>query len=312
MDRKQYIEQLVTLGTALTHQPTADGQQRRAYIDRIVAFGCSLSAQGATPAATLPSAGLADFRRLIMSDPHDLLWRIAGATSQRRRSLTPTTRAMLGVLEATPDLLGPLEQARDETAHSKLLAHFLNPRSSGDVGAACLRAFLDVLVNPADEDVAVAFPDKVDLQDAEVRTERHLGKYGRVDISLESANALVFVEVKVGALEGSRQLAGYAKALEELCAARNRQALLVFLTEDPEQAPSIKHAVRHITFRHILKAWLPIAISGRSFEHLYLSLYLKTIAAHLYTLAGADVFDCWPLAMQRRALQFLETEIAST
>lgn len=306
MNRHEYVQHLADFGRALTSRPTADALARQAYIDRLVTFGRSLlhGEEGA-------DQDLAEFRRHIMNNPREILWRVAGATALRRRALSPSGRAMLSVLELWPDLLGPLQQHEDEVAHSTLMAHFLSPLQSGEIGSACIKAFVDLLLTPTDEE-PTALPDRFDMRDLKVQAERHLGKYGRVDISIESMNTIVFIEVKVGASEGRQQLSGYAKALEALSAASARQPLLVFLTARADQAPSIKLAARHVTFRQLLSAWLPISVSGRTPEHLYLSLYLKTIACHFYNLADADAFDCWPLATQRRAMQFLETEVAFT
>ena len=312
MNSQDYLNALVALAATLDAQaqPEYSPHGRQAYLEQLVAITKEMGAQHGPPPAAAPNTEL--FERVIMTSPKDILWRIAGATVERRRALPTARRAMLGVLEMRPDLLGPLGQARVETVHSALVAHFLDRRKSGDVGVACRAAFGTLLMNPTMEEEEVAVPECLDFAAAEVRTERHLGKYGRVDISIESPRTVVLIEVKVDAAEGDQQLPDYATALDELCSQGSREGILVFLTQDPEQHPNAKQAARHIVFRDLLKAWLPVAISGRTSEHVYLSMYLKTVAFHLYSLAEADAFDYWSLRTQRSALQFLEAEVEST
>lgn len=309
MTRQEYLDQVVALAQAMQTDPLPSAQQRQLYLDQIVTFATDIAAQRRLGGLTTPNIEL--FSRAIMSNSRDILWRLAGATIERRRSLTSSRRAMLGVLEMSPDLLGPLGQPRIETAHSSLLTHFLDPGTAGEVGLACRDAFVALLQNPTTEDEESVVPEKLTLGGATIRAERHLGQYGRVDISIESDRFVLLIEVKVDASERDQQLSDYASALKSLCAQGGRDGLLVFLTADPKQKPSTKAAIRHITFRDILMIWLPVAVAGRTSEHVYLSLYLKTIARHLYNLAEADSFDDWSLRTQRAALSFLETELES-
>ncbi|WP_437644358.1 PD-(D/E)XK nuclease family protein [Sorangium sp. So ce362] len=312
MNRQDYLDSLVTLAATLDVQAQSEDllRRRQTYLGQLVALAKDLAAQhGPVPASP---ANTEIFERVIMASPKDILWRVAGASVERRKALPSARRAMLGVLETRPDLLGPLGQAHVEVVHSALVAHFLDPRKSGDVGTACRAAFGTFLIHPTSEEEEGAIPEALNFVGAEVRTERHLGKHGRVDISIESPRAVVLIEVKVDAAEGLQQVPDYAAALGELCAQGAREGILVFLTQDPEQRPSVKQAARHIIFRDLLRLWLPVAISGRTSEHMYLSMYLKTVAVHLYGLAEADTFDYWSLRTQRNALRFLESEVEST
>jgi len=307
MTRQEYLDQLVALAQAMRTDPSPDAQERQFYLDQIVTFARDIAAERRLGGLT--TANIELFSRAIMSSSKDILWRLAGATVERRRSLTTSRRAMLGVLEMSPDLLGPLGDSRVETAHSSLLTHFLDPQSAGDVGLACRDAFVTLLRNPSKEDEESVVPEDLSFRGAVIQSERHLAQYGRVDISIESEQFVLLIEVKIDASERDQQLSDYASALKELCADRGRDGLLVFLTADPKQKPGTKATVRHITFRDVLISWLPVAVAGRTAEHMYLSLYLKTIAHHLYKLAEADNLDDWSLRTQRAALSFLETEL---
>jgi hypothetical protein len=147
-------------------------------------------------------------------------------------------------------------------------------------------------------------PDPLDLSGAVITTERSLGQYGRVDVSIDGPKAIVFIEVKIDAAEGNQQLSRYGKALAQLVG--ERVSLLVFLTFDEKKIAAGGH--RQITFRNLLRVWLPIAASSRSQNAAYLSMYLKTIA-QLYGVAASGEFDRWPLHTQRAALAFIEREL---
>ena len=66
-------------------------------------------APGSGPARSTRRATGADaFRRVLMPNVRDIMWRVAGATLEHRRQLGPESRDALRVLEVSPDLLGPL------------------------------------------------------------------------------------------------------------------------------------------------------------------------------------------------------------
>ena len=303
MDRGEYIEALTRLAGALGPQRPPGDAERTAYISKLVGLAAKLK----TADDAEDDSALTAFRTVLKPNARDIMWRVAGATLERRRSLPSTSRQALHVLEVAPDLLGPLGCARTEVAHSGALAFFLDPTAAGDLGTACLEAFVGLVVAPTTSaEGSDDLPDTLDLTGAKVTAERGLGRHGRVDVSIEAPKALVFIEVKVGASEGPDQLARYGKALDELSG--DRDTLLVFLTLDEEATTSTTRAYRHITFRDVLRTWLPIAASSHSEGVAYLSMYLKTIAQHLEQLAGAGEFDRWNLHTQRAALEFIKRE----
>jgi hypothetical protein len=298
VERGDYLGALVRFGTRLEPAKTASDEGRAQYLGRVVGFGAKLKTEERDAA----EAGVEAFRRVLGPRAQDILWRVAGATLDRRRQLSPASRDALRVMEVEPDLLGPLGDARTEVAHSSALAFFLDPTRSGGVGGACLASFVELVARVGGADAEEELPD---LTDARVTSERVLGRWGRVDVSIDGPNALIFVEVKVDAGEGPEQLSRYAKAMAEL--AGERESLLVFLTDDVGQAGN-GDGHRHVTFSDVLAAWLPIAATTRSPEATYLAMYLKTIARHLRHVAGRGAFDQWDLHTQRAALEFIQRE----
>jgi hypothetical protein len=299
MDRGGYIQALVRLAETLGPADSADYADRSTYLTRLVAFAAKLKVSEQQAA----DAGLEAFRRVLKANARDILWRVAGATLERRRLLPVASQDALRTLGLAPDLLGPLGFARTELAHSSALAFFLDPTRSGSLGTECLSAFVELVVDSGDDQAEQEPPD---LTAVRVTSERSLGRWGRVDISIDGPRVLILVEVKVDAKEGPQQIPRYTNAINEL--AGDRQALLVFLTHDREQT-GVGDAHRHITFADVLRVWLPIATTQRSPEATYLAMYMKTIAQHLQGLAGEGGFDRWDLHTQRAALAFIEREL---
>ena len=298
MDRGEYLRALAGFGRKLGPSKSASDADRTQYVARIVGFAEKLQIEEQSAA----EAGVEAFRRVLRPNAQDILWRVAGATLDRRRLLSAASREVLRVLEVEPDLLGPLGDARTELAHSSALAFFLDPARSGGVGGACLSSFVELVVRAGEQDADEELPD---LTDARVTSERVLGRWGRVDVSIDGPRALIFVEVKVDAGEGPQQLSRYAKAMTEL--AGERESLLVFLTDNVGQTGQ-GDGHRHVTFSDVLAVWLPIAAKTRSPEATYLAMYLKTIARHLRGIAGPGAFDQWDLHTQRAALDFIQRE----
>lgn len=297
MDRGEYLAAIGRLAVGLAGRDDSTDRPRAAFLAGLVQVATRLGTEEneAEPAAT-------DAFICLRSAMQEIMWRAGGATWERRRVLGRTNRELLRVLEAELDLLGPIQQERVERAHSAAIAFFLDVHQYGEVARACRSAFKRLLVEGTARGEDGDLPDELDLADVDVEAERQLGDLGRVDISLDGPNALVFVEVKVDAAEGAEQLTRYAKALDRL--AGDRESLLVFLTLDGAPVGRTRRAHRHLTFTDILGAWLPIAASHPGAG--YLGMYLKTIASHLLRLAGPGEFDGWTLKVQRAALAFLE------
>ncbi len=240
-------------------------------------------------------ADLQLFRERIMARPDDLRRRLLGANVQRRRVLDAAQRQALDVLDTTPDLLGPVGELRYEPSHSRLVARFLSPTAEPLVAKSTLPAFLNLLeVAPS----AFGMP----TTDVTIVAERWLPS-GRVDISVTSSTYVIFVEVKVDAIEGEDQLLRYSKDLAAIKGSRD--GLLVYLTLPG--APKANSAVAHIhmTLDKLLVSWLPFADSGNGSPQ-YLARYLKTLSI-LVGCGGAGRFDDWTFTQQRAALDLIES-----
>lgn len=247
------------------------------------------------PARGPSDADLQLFRDRIMARPDDLRRKLLGANVQRRRSLASDQRRALDMLDATPDLLGPLGELRYEPAHSRLVARFLKTAAEPILAPLLLRAFLMFVGAPQ---TAV----EEDARSAVVESERWLPT-GRIDISIALPKHLVFVEMKVDAEEGEDQLVRYSKALA--AAKGNRDVLLVYLTRPGAEKSNSGVNHTHVTLDQLLLAWLPFAGPGTGSEE-YLARYLKSLAL-LVGCAGAGRFDDWSITQQAAALELVES-----
>jgi hypothetical protein len=260
------------------------------YLRRLVAMATALE-----PARGPSDADLELFRDRVMARPDDLRRKLLGANVQRRRSLASDQRRALDMLDATPDLLGPLGELRYEPAHSRLVARFLGMAAEPILAPQLLHAFLTFVGAPqtaVDEDA----------RSAVVESERWLPT-GRIDISIALPKHLVFVEMKIDAEEGADQLVRYGKALT--AAKGSRDVLLVYLTRPEAEKSNSGVSHVHVTLDQLLLAWLPFAGPGTGSEE-YLARYLKSVAL-LVGCAGTGRFDDWSITQQAAALELVES-----
>ncbi|MBX3460926.1 MAG: PD-(D/E)XK nuclease family protein [Planctomycetes bacterium] len=228
-----------------------------------------------------------DFRRLVMARPEDIRRRMLGANVQRRRRLATLQRNALDALSVAPDLLSPLSELRYEPSHSRLIAWFMDPNRADSGGFELLQGFLGLCGCRLKH-----------LPGVEVKPELAI-KGGRVDVCVSAPDLLVFVEIKLDALEGEGQLKKYRAALT--AQAKGRATCLVFLplvggadTELSERPDTVLDAT------DLLAAWLPIAVQRRDD---YLLRYLKSLAL-VVGVAEEAAWDDWSFATQRAALDF--------
>lgn len=238
----------------------------------------------------------------MMSDPEHLRRTLLGANVMRLRRLSSLQRAALDVLGVAPDLMGPLAERRYEPSHTQALAYLMSPVHGFPLATELLRSFLELA------GVGQQQLDGLSLKDATITPEFFL-ETGRVDISMtiptsEGVGVLVFVEVKVDADEGERQLERYRD--EMLKRAGSHSSYLVFLTLHPQpNSHSVREAIP-IEFRQLLQCWLPVvARRGRDWTCAYAAAYLKTLAL-LTNIAAEGSFDDWNFARQRAALEVVE------
>ena len=151
---------------------------------------------------------------------------------------------------------------RKELPNAAVLAWLIDPNGSHGQGDLCLSALLDLL-GPR---LGRRFTD-IRLGGARVRAEeRPLGSdRDRVDIVIETPELLIFVEVKIDALEGPEQLARYVESANRVAAVRAisdggppKPALVIFLS--PRASADCPPEVAHITWRELASTF---AIAAR-------------------------------------------------
>ncbi len=252
--------------------------RQRTFLDQLL----RLEAVMAAPAPDT-EAPLEDFRRVIMKRWDNIRWRLLGTTADKLRRLSDAQRALLQLLQESPDLLAPLERQRDEVSHTRLIAWFLE--QDDRVGQACRCALA--------EELGIA-------ADLTVQAEVEVASGCRVDLVLETPQELVYIEAKIEAAERSGQLRDYLQAL--VANAGKRRPLLVFLTMNEVSEASAEHV--RLSFEQLLILWLPAALL-RGPTASYLASYLVTVAHDLCGVIEPGHFPTWSLVRQHRTLDLL-------
>lgn len=242
---------------------------------------------------------------LLESRVQNILWRVVGAQAVVRARLSLEHLRLLEVLEVTPDLMRPLRREREEFAYSCAVAWLLDPARSPRLGRPCLDAFVRLVYDNESEAMDGFVLQNTRIEgDVSVKTEMVLDAENRVDIVIESTTHLLFVECKIDSEEGRDQLSRYDRALRTRTGPRAGR--LVYLTATETAPESARVSFRHITFRDLLIAWLPIAADATGTDAAFLRMFLKSIAQALYGLAGDHRIDKWPIPIQRASLKFLK------
>lgn len=301
-EARAYVEQLVAFGRRLEPGSADDSGRRRGFVEELLHLSKGLGTRREAPVADLQP-----FRERIIPYVDTIMRVVAGAQALRRRSLGEEQRAAINALSVPCDLLGLLGEERSEVAHTTALGAFLDTTASSPIRAlarACAAQLEGHLREARARDGGSPLPS-LHLAESNVDCEYALPTGDRVDVVLESAAAIVFVEAKIDAEARERQLDDYADALDARAAFDSRHRVLVFLTVRPDQSAGTKRDHIHVTFGDLLRAWLPLASSGmRGSDDL--ARYLKSIAVHLCAVAAPGAFDEWPLHVQRTCLAFLE------
>jgi hypothetical protein len=300
--RREYVERLVAYGNSLDSAKGADPKARRAFVESLIAFASGLAPDVIDDGANGAELGAAF--DLVRKNSQRLMRVIAGANALRFRELDPQNRAAIDALSSAGDLLGLSDQGRSETAHTALLARFLDtsPASPFPELAGLCANKLEALLVESLPLIGIPYTE-LELAKAQSRAELGLVSGGRVDVALLGSRTVVYIEAKIDAAEGAGQLDEYGEALE--ASYPDHQRVLAFLTARSEQLSATQRPHVHITFRDILLAWLPVATSSLR-GAVELRLYLKSIAVHLYAVAAAGPFSEWPLHTQRACLDLIE------
>ena len=150
---------------------------------------------------------------------------------------------------------------RKEVPNAAVLAWLIDPHGSHGQKTLCLAAMLDLASRAGAGDLG-----GVDLGVARVQAEeRPLGSdRDRVDIVVETRDLLVFIEVKIDAVEGRNQLDRYVEAAAQVAAVRAvsdggppKRTLTIYLS--PRMALECPPEVVHITWRELATAFAAAA-----------------------------------------------------
>lgn len=167
---------------------------------------------------------------------------------------------------------------RDEVRNAGVLASLFDPRVSEDRAPAFLSAFLarvregDRQLLPTDAELANGYT---------VQTEaRPLGALDdRVDLSIEGADFLLLVEVKIDAREGAEQLARYEAVLRLKAQALGKRPTLVYLSPTPAKSPP--PSAFYADWRDVRRAALSVAAQRSRTERSFQDLLLAQFAEHV-------------------------------
>lgn len=193
---------------------------------------------------------------------------------------TPAQRAGIRRVAGALDLLGPLNVARDEVIHSRVVANILAPRRAPGLGALPLRALfahISALKDASVDDVTVEAEPWIEVRRKDANASRR-----RPDILVTTRSHLVLIEMKVDSDEQPRQLRDYRDWLTKKARRDDRVGVLVYLTPpDHAGSRSLQTGFVRFTFQDLFDAWLPIALSDTTDAHVFLQLYLGTVAQHI-------------------------------
>ena len=281
-EQREFVTKLVVLA----QQSNVPSTRKAEFLSKLVKLAGALG----PPAA--PAVGdLATFQTVIIENWDNIRWRLLGTTTDRMQGLAEPQRAILRILEEAPSLLGPLDDSRTETTHTRLIGWFVSREDAA--GRYCRRSLMAYL--------GIGEPDR-----ARVQTEVLVAAGCRVDVVVETPKSVAYIEAKVDAVERSAQLDDYDVVLRSVAAKQGLDPVLAFLTLD-ENDPSTSAAPHiHLTFRDLLRLWLPGTLL-RGATGVYLGCYLATVARNLCRLSGAGPFERWSLQNKHRTLKLLSS-----
>lgn len=234
------------------------------------------------------TSNLVRARRLIDGIRPLLRWPPEEATVKRASPSIHTIRQLFAGLAAPLstarstgsfiDVWAVAGVRRKELPNAAVLAWLIDPNGSHGQGALCLSALLAL----ADRKSPLSLSG-VPLESARVQPEeRPLGSdRDRVDIVVETADILIFIEVKIDAAEGQAQLSRYvesaARVAEVRATGRDRPpkpTLTIFLSP---RAPSEKvPEVVHINWRDLAN----VLTSASRRADAFAGLLIRSFAAH--------------------------------
>ena len=148
---------------------------------------------------------------------------------------------------------------RNELRNAAILAWLIDPRGSHGYGSDILSR----LLSTAAEQVPCWPLHDADLSYVTVHTEeRPLGSdRDRVDIAIDGPDFVLFMEVKIDAIEGRLQLRRYIESAKEKARAlRKKHALVIYLS--PRPPIDLPFGVVLLTWRHISRILSGVSSRG--------------------------------------------------
>lgn len=243
--------------------------------------------------------GLTHFVERVCARPDHFRERWMGQTALRFHRLPAGRRREISIIGTSTDLLGPSGRRFDERLHTATIAWAMS--RAVPFREAAIRAFVGAVKAGALRGAASPLDDSaLDISAVTTVPERSVGMYGRVDVWLETSSHVIAVEAKLLASEGDDQIPRYNGAHRLLPTKAHWS--VVFLTVTPDREPT-GDAIQ-ITFADLLRAWLPVAASGDSPEHLHLGLYLASVA-RICGFGRPGTFDDWNFSERRAALDLI-------
>jgi len=159
--------------------------------------------------------------------------------NQRRRKLSKL--AQDDPIRSPVDLLSPLRLVSDEVIHTRALAYLCDPAKEHGFEKAVLRSVLTVLAKrnrrkgiakflaflSKSKRIEVRFEYQYAIQGS--RTRSSARNDVRIEMRNERSAALIIIENKIEAPEGTHQLALYEDEARKWCKQNNGRSLLVYL-----------------------------------------------------------------------------------
>lgn len=146
-------------------------------------------------------------------------------------------------------------ELKEVATHSAMLSELLNPNGSHGQGAIFLKSFIEIVCEKLNF-------TETDLNNAKVFKEKSYnnGKE-RIDIVIELKNRNIFIENKIDASDGDRQIQRYCELGKKL----DKEVHVLYLTKHGSEAPDASHnGARYtpISYSHDISRWLEDCIKS--------------------------------------------------
>ena len=221
----------------------------------------------------------------MLTAPEGLPARGAVLEATRLQAALDVLRAPLAEAQAAGAFFNAWTAAglkRDEVRNAAVLASLLDPRLCPETGPA----FLGHLLQIAGCVPASVVPPHDLRKGYTVRTEDCPlgGGENRVDISIEGRGFLLFIEVKIDAGEGNRQLDRYDMVLREKARLLGARPALIFLS--PRAPATLPNGAVHVTWGDLATAARRAARPARGAHLTVTEALLGQFATHAARYKG--------------------------